>query len=42
MLQQAAMDAVRRWLYRPFLVKNEPVEVRTTINVVFALGQPGN
>jgi len=35
MLQQAALDAVRKWIYKPYLVNNEPVEVNTTINVVF-------
>ena len=38
MLQQAAMDAVRTWRYRPYLLNNEPVEVETTINVIFSLG----
>ena len=37
-LQQAAMDSVRTWTYKPYLLNGEPVEVRTTINVVF---QPG-
>ena len=35
-LQQAALDAVRQWTYRPYLLNNTPVEVETTINVVFA------
>lgn len=39
MLQQAAMDAVRSWRYRPYLLNGEPVEVETTINVVFHLGE---
>jgi protein TonB len=39
MLQQAAMDAVRSWRYRPYLLNGEPVEVETTINVVFNLGE---
>jgi periplasmic protein TonB len=39
MLQQAAMDAVKQWRYRPFLLNGEPVEVETTINVVFSLGR---
>jgi TonB family protein len=39
-LQQAAIDAVRAWVYKPFLVNSEPVEINTTINVVFALGIP--
>jgi len=38
MLQQAAQDAVRQWRYRPYLLNNEPVEVETTVNVVFTLG----
>jgi periplasmic protein TonB len=39
MLQQAAMDAVRSWRYKPYLLNGEPVEVETTINVVFNLGE---
>jgi periplasmic protein TonB len=39
MLQQAAMDAVRSWRYKPYLLNGEPVEVETTINVVFRLGE---
>lgn len=38
MLQQAAMDAVRSWRYRPYLLNGEPVEVETTVKVVFNLG----
>ncbi len=38
MLQQAALDAVRTWRYRPYLLNNEPVEVDTTVNVIFTLG----
>jgi protein TonB len=38
MLQQAALDAVRTWRYRPYLLNNEPVEVETTVNVIFTLG----
>jgi protein TonB len=37
MLQQAAMDAVKEWRYRPYLLSGEPVEVETTVNVVFKL-----
>ena len=33
-LQQAALDAVRQWIYRPYLLNDTPVEVETTINVV--------
>jgi TonB family protein len=38
MLQQAAMDAVKTWRYKPYLLEGDPVEVETQINVVFALG----
>ncbi len=37
MLQRAAMDAVMSWRYRPYLLSGDPVEVETTINVVFKL-----
>ena len=38
MLQQAALDAVRSWRYRPFYLNGEPVAVETTVNVIFSLG----
>jgi len=38
MLQQAAMDAVRSWRYKPYLLNGDPVEVETQVNVVFNLG----
>jgi len=37
MLQQAAIDAVRNWLYRPYMLDNQPTEVQTTISVDFSL-----
>jgi protein TonB len=37
MLQQAAIEAVQSWLYKPYLLGGEPVEVDTTVNVVFSL-----
>jgi protein TonB len=37
MLQQAAVDAVRNWRYKPYKLSNEPVEVETTIKLVFSL-----
>jgi protein TonB len=37
MLRQAATDAVRTWHYRPYKLNNEPVEIETTINVIFSL-----
>lgn len=39
MLQQSALDAVRDWRYRPYLLNGEPVEVETTVNVIFNLGR---
>lgn len=39
MLQQAALDAVRTWRYRPYLLNGQPVEVDTTVNVIFTLGR---
>ena len=39
MLQQAAMDAVKTWRYKPYLLNGQPVEVETTVNVVFTLGR---
>jgi TonB family protein len=38
LLQQAAIDAVKQWLYRPYLLNGEPVEVQTTVNIAFTLG----
>jgi protein TonB len=38
LLQGAAILAVRQWRYRPYMLNGDPVEVRTTINVIFALG----
>ena len=32
-----ALDVVRQWQYRPYLLNNEPVEVLTEIEVNFAL-----
>jgi TonB family protein len=37
LLRQAAMDAVKQWEYKPFLLNGEPVEVETTVDVVFSL-----
>lgn len=37
LLQQSAIDAVRQWRYRPYLLYGEPVEVMTQISVVFNL-----
>jgi protein TonB len=39
LLVQAAMDAVRQWVYAPTLLNGEPVEVVTQIDVNFTLSQ---
>jgi protein TonB len=39
LLQQAAVDAVKQWKYKPTMLNDEPVEVQTTITVTFNLGQ---
>jgi protein TonB len=39
LLVQSALDAVRQWRYRPTLLNGEPVEVDTTIDVIFSLNQ---
>jgi TonB family protein len=36
-LQQASLDAVRQWMYKPYLLNGDPVEVKTTVNVVYTL-----
>ena len=37
MLRQAAIDAVKTWRYRPYLLNKQPVAVETTIDVVFSM-----
>jgi periplasmic protein TonB len=37
MLANAAIDAVKQWLYRPYSLNGAPVEVDTQINVNFTL-----
>ena len=39
MLVSAALDAVRQWRYRPYMLNGEPVEVETSITVNFVLGK---
>jgi TonB family protein len=39
MFNNAALDAVRQWTYRPYLLNGDPTEVDTTITVNFALNK---
>ena len=36
-LAQAALDAVRQWRYKPYMVDGEPVEVESRITINFTL-----
>jgi TonB family protein len=38
-LRQAALDAVEEWVYRPYRLNGEAVEVDTIVNVVFNLAR---
>lgn len=38
-LRSAALEAVRTWKYKPYLLNGQPVEVETQINVIFSLGR---
>jgi protein TonB len=38
MLIRAALDAVKQWRYRPYILNGEPIEVDTRITVNFSLG----
>ncbi|MGB6974110.1 MAG: TonB family protein [Terracidiphilus sp.] len=37
LLRQAALDAVKTWIYRPYVLNGKPVEVETTVQVEFRL-----
>ncbi len=37
MLANSAVDAVKQWKYRPYLLNGEPVEIQTQITVNFKL-----
>jgi protein TonB len=39
LLRQAALDAVKQWVYKPTLLNEQPVKVSTTIDVIFTLSQ---
>jgi TonB family protein len=36
-LAKSAMEAVRTWRYRPYLLNGDPIAVETTVNVTFTL-----
>jgi TonB family protein len=36
-LQQSALDAVRQWTYKPYLLNGDPIEVETTVNIIYSL-----
>ena len=38
MLAPAAIEAVKQWRYRPYVLNSEPVEVETQVTVNFSLG----
>jgi protein TonB len=37
MLVPAALTAVKEWRYKPYLLNGQPVEVETTVTVIFTL-----
>jgi len=37
LLVQSAIDAVRQWRYRPYILNGDPIEVETQIVVNFSL-----
>jgi TonB family protein len=39
LLIQAAMDAVKQWVYRPTMLNGQPVQVATTLEINFSLNQ---
>jgi protein TonB len=36
-LAKAAVDAVRQWKYRPYLLNGEPVDIETQVTIIFRL-----
>lgn len=36
-LAEASLDAVKKWKYRPYMLKGEPVKVETTVKISFHL-----
>ena len=40
-LQASALEAVRQWVYKPYLLNGEPTEVDTTVTVNYSMGESG-
>ena len=38
-LQPSALDAVRQWHYKPYLLNGDPIEVETTVQVLYTLAK---
>jgi protein TonB len=38
-LAASSLWAVLHWEYKPYMLNGEPVEVQTTVNVIYTLGQ---
>jgi len=38
MLAPAAIEAVKQWRYKPYLLNGDPIELDTTVEVKFTLG----
>ncbi|HEX8710653.1 MAG TPA: M56 family metallopeptidase, partial [Terracidiphilus sp.] len=38
-LRQSALDAVRQWKYKPYILNGQPVAVKTTININYTLSK---
>lgn len=39
LLSESALQAVSHWEYKPYLLNGEPVEVETTVTVIYTLGR---
>jgi TonB family protein len=37
-LQKSAIDAVRQWRYKPYLLNGDPIEVTSTVTITYSLG----
>ena len=38
-LAPSALDAVRQWIYKPYLLNGDPVEVQSTVTVTYTLAK---